>query len=188
MRWTLTGPELAYPFYSYGDLDDVALLPLAPQIAVWGTNSDVVTNGTPTVSAAVGTDFGETFLTGRTVSRTFWVANTGTVDLAVASVELTGDQAGDFEILAVPAGVVRWGTQSNLTLRFDPAAIGLRTATVVVASADADDPVYSFAIAGTGRADVPLILLRGTSAGIRPSPTATRPFPRPWARTSARST
>ena len=164
LRWTVVGPQV-FGFTSSGDLDEIALLPLAVQLSVRGTNSAVVTNGTPTVSAAAGTDFGETFLTGRTASRTFRIANTGTVDLAVSSVEVTGDQADEFEIIETPASVVRWGTQSNLTLRFDPAAVGLRTATVVVASDDADDPVYSFAIAGTGQEDVPLILVRGNVAG-----------------------
>mgnify|MGYP003588059179 CR=1 FL=1 len=164
LRWQLDGPT-EFGVGSEAYLDEVVVLPLAPQIAVRGTNSAPVTNGTPTVSAAAGTDFGETFLTGRTASRTFRIANTGTVDLAVGSVELTGDQAGDFTVVGTPATVVGWGTQSNLTIQFDPADVGLRTATVVVASDDADDPVYSFAIAGTGREDLPLILVRGNVAG-----------------------
>ena len=49
LRWTVVGPQV-FGFTSSGDLDEIALLPLAVQLSVRGTNSAVVTNGTPTVS------------------------------------------------------------------------------------------------------------------------------------------
>ncbi len=155
--WTFHGGHGAMAW-----LDQVVLQPLATGIEILGTNSAVISNGTATTSTTNGTDFGAALLTGRTATRTFRIHNPGTLDLQVSSVTAGGEHAADFEVLSFPS-VVAWGTQSNLVVRFDPSALGARTAEITVASDDAEAGSYSFAVAGAGLADGAFIRVTGDS-------------------------
>lgn len=159
-RWALYGGSSMFGDGAIGHLDQVSLQPVAPEIEVLGTNLTVVTNGAATTSATNGTDFGASLLTGGTVTRTFYLRNSGSADLLVSGVTTGDAQAADFQILGFPS-VVAMGTSSNLTIRFDPSDSGGRTAVVIVANNDADEGSYSFAVSGRGLADGPYLQVLG---------------------------
>ncbi len=92
-----------------------------------------IANGGTNVSAALGTDFGAQYLTGGATSRTFIVTNAGNSTLNLAAVALGGDHPGDFEVTTYPATVAP-SNRGNIVVKFDPAATGLRRATVQIAS------------------------------------------------------
>ncbi|HMP76150.1 MAG TPA: choice-of-anchor D domain-containing protein [Kiritimatiellia bacterium] len=121
-----------------------------PEIAVLGTNGALVADGDNTPSFADGTDFGATAVTGGQVDRTLFITNSGSGALTITGVTTSGAHAADFVVVSWPA-LVDAGARSNLVLRFDPTASGVRTAAVVIASDDADEASYDFAVRGTGQ-------------------------------------
>jgi hypothetical protein len=120
-----------------------------PEIEVLGTNQVVLT-GANTPDFGNGSDFGATSVTGGQVDRTLFITNAGLVMLHVSGVTTSGAQASDFSVLSWPTKVSP-GAVSNLVLRFDPAASGVRTAAVTVVSDDADESSYLFYVKGTGQ-------------------------------------
>ncbi|MGD9781000.1 MAG: choice-of-anchor D domain-containing protein [Kiritimatiellia bacterium] len=164
LRWTLTGgwSDWMGGGDAYGWLDQVTLSPVAPEIEILGRNSIGITNGSLATSTNNGTDFGAVFLTGATGDQTFAVRNWGVTNLDISAVTVGGTHSGDFQVVAYP-GTVAANSSSNLILRFDPTAVGGRTATVTVVNNDADEGSYSFAVSGTGLPDDPVIRIQGSS-------------------------
>lgn len=120
-----------------------------PEIDVLGTNRVVLT-GANTPDYGNGTDFGAAAVTGGQVDRTLFITNSGAVMLNVSGVTTSGAQASDFVVVNWPTKVAP-GAVSNLILRFDPNASGVRTAAVTVANDDADESSYVFYVRGTGQ-------------------------------------
>ncbi|HMO03676.1 MAG TPA: choice-of-anchor D domain-containing protein [Kiritimatiellia bacterium] len=135
-----------------------------PQIAVLGTNlAGLGTTNTP--AGVNGTDFGQTPVSGGTVDRTFTITNAGEAALSVSGITTSGTEAAEFTILA-PASLpltVSPGGASNLTVRFDPAASGVRTAAVLVASNDPDEPQVAFHVSGTGSVEATVATVAGSA-------------------------
>lgn len=123
---------------------------VAPEIAVLGTNGALVADGDSSPGFDDGTDFGATLVTGGTVDRTLFITNSGSGPLSITGVTTSGTAAVDFQVISWPSSVAA-GTRSNLVLRFDPTASGVRTAAVVLANSDADEGTYDFAVKGTGQ-------------------------------------
>ncbi|HBA85181.1 MAG TPA: hypothetical protein DCZ95_13920, partial [Verrucomicrobia bacterium] len=121
-----------------------------PEIAVLGTNGVLIADGDATPNAADGTDYGDVRMTGSTVDRTFTVTNSGTTVLNVSGVTTNGTNSGDFFVTSGPASTVAAGAQTTFTVRFDPSALGARSAVLHVLSDDADEADYDFTIQGTG--------------------------------------
>ena len=122
---------------------------LAPEINVQG-NSITITDGDITPSAADHTDFGSVN-TGGNLQRTFTIQNTGTSNLDVSSITMSGADAGLFSIGALtPASPVAPNGSATFTVTFAPTSPGLKTATVNIASNDCDEATYDFAVQGTG--------------------------------------
>jgi hypothetical protein len=117
---------------------------------VLGTNGALVADGDNVPGFDDGTDFGATTVVGGQVDRTLFITNSGSGALTITGVTTTGTHAADFVVVSWPASVSP-GARSNLVLRFDPAASGVRTAAVVIASDDADEAGYDFAVRGTGQ-------------------------------------
>jgi len=65
---------------------------------------------------------------------------------------MTGPHAGDWTVTSPPTSPVPPGGSSQFTARFSPAAPGLRSATLSIASDDADESPFQFAVQGAGRA------------------------------------
>ena len=119
-----------------------------PEINVLG-NGTTITDGDTTPSGSDHTDFGSTDVTSGTVTRTFTIQNLGTASLTVGSV--SSSNAAEFSvIMQPPASPVAAGGNTSFQVRFDPSAVGTRSATVSFSNNDADENPYNFALQGTG--------------------------------------
>jgi|GEM_PF-4011198 len=141
-------------------IQGTGMMPLVPEIDLRGNGVSII-DGDITPSTADHTDFGTTGTTGGTVTRTFTVANTGTSTLSLTGsplVQLTGSHANDFTVISSPGSTVGAGSATTFQVTFDPSAAGLRTATITIASNDANEETYSFMIQGTGTAPTEWII------------------------------
>lgn len=122
-----------------------------PEIAVLG-NGAVITDGSTTVSAGNGTDFGVVDALAGTSTRTYVITNTGLTNLTLTlPVTLSGPNAADFAITTQPGLTsIPAGGSTSFTVVFDPGTVGIKDATVNFANNDADESPYDFAIRGTG--------------------------------------
>jgi hypothetical protein len=106
-------------------------------------NIAVSVNGIPVAGPV---DFGSV-QTGANSSVTFTITNSGNADLSIASTATTGD----FSVTASPAPTVAAGGGTTaLTVRFAPAAAGLRTGTVTIANSSSNQPSFVVNLTGTG--------------------------------------
>ncbi len=125
---------------------------LPAEIAVEG-NAVVIADGDSTPAAADHTDFGLASVAGGTVMRTFTIRNGGDTSLNLTGtpkVAVSGTHAADFAVTALPSSPVAAAGSSTFQVRFDPGALGSRSATLSIANDDADENPYNFAIQGTG--------------------------------------
>ncbi|MDX1420536.1 MAG: choice-of-anchor D domain-containing protein [Rubricoccaceae bacterium] len=101
-------------------------------------------NATPTAL-----DFGAVVL-GTTAPRALRLRNTGTQPLTVTRLALSGD--GDFALVSPPSTPFTLGTgeEETLAVRFAPATLGPRAATLGVESNDPDTPLLAVPLTGTG--------------------------------------
>lgn len=116
-----------------------------------------IPDGDVSPSAIKTTDFGTIASVGATLTRTFVITNFGNTALNLTNtprVQITGPNATDFSVTVQPPASVASGTNTTFQVTFDPAAVGLRTATVSIVSNDPDEGTYDFAIQGTGSAVV----------------------------------
>jgi hypothetical protein len=121
-----------------------------PEIDIQGNGVNIA-DGDNTPASADDTDFGSTAVTGSTVVHTFTINNTGTSDLTVTSLTITGTNQADFTPGALtPASPIPAGSSATFTVTFDPSAPGVRSATVTANNNDCDESVFDFAIQGTG--------------------------------------
>jgi hypothetical protein len=121
-------------------------------LSITGTNG--AANATISSSAL---DFGGVPTDNRTspffADKSVIIGNTGTCALSVNSVgPITGTNAGDFNIVGAPALPVFIGAGSSLTLtvRFNPAAPGLRSASLAVGTSDPANPTKMITLTGNG--------------------------------------
>lgn len=136
-----------------------------PEIAVSGNGTNIA-NGDATPSSADGTGFGGQVVGGSSLVHTFQIVNLGTATLNLTGsprVSLIGSTA--FSVTQQPSSTVAVGGGSrSFQIGFTPLASGLHTATVSIASNDADENPFTFVIEGVGK--VPLLAVEqpvGTS-------------------------
>jgi hypothetical protein len=123
---------------------------LLPEIAVEQPAGTGLADGTGNVA------FGPTAVGGAPLARSFTVRNTGTGQLSLAGVSVTGGQAGDFTVEAGSLPLVLGpGGQASFSVAFVPAAIGLRGTTLVITSNDADEATFEVALLGIGTVNLP---------------------------------
>lgn len=144
---------------AYSATDVTITFAESKEINIQGTNDANIVDGDTTPTEADGTDYGDVVVDGGTKDHTFTIQNTGGGDLTVSGVTTSGSEAADFIVTDWP-GIVSGGGNSNLVIRFNPSAVGTRTATIHVNSDDANEADYDFVVQGTG-----------TWAGIGRSPT-----------------
>lgn len=94
-------------------------------------------------------DFGGV-LPGSSIDRVFTVLNTGAVDLTGVNLTRSGTDAGSFSIVTQPSATVFPGGSTTFTLRFTPGSVGLKTASLSIASNDPDENPYTLTLTGTG--------------------------------------
>ncbi len=130
--------------------DNTASLSLpTPEIAVTGNAVDIA-DGDATPDLADDTDFGGVRVTAATRVHTFTLTNSGTVDLLLGAVTVSGSHAADFTVNLPPTSPVTASSNTTLQVTFDPSAPGVRTAEVNIVSNDSDENPFTFAIQGAG--------------------------------------
>ena len=140
--------------------------PPAPDIELRG-NGVPIANGDNLPGTEDGTEFGSTPAGGGMVQHTFTVHNWGDATLNLEGVAISGGNSDDFWVVAQPAAQVAAGDSVSFTIAFTPQAAGLRQTTVRIASDDADETPYTFAIQGTATAaPLPEMDLRGNGVSI----------------------
>lgn len=119
------------------------------EISVYGNDVDIL-HGDLAPSFGDHTDFGKVFTPGGSRTRTFTVRNTGTTPLTLGGITITGPHANDFSVSAPPPEMVVPAGSVTFQVTFDPAATGLRSATLSLANGDTDENPFTFSIQGSG--------------------------------------
>ncbi|EKV03537.1 hypothetical protein Lepto7375DRAFT_5842 [Leptolyngbya sp. PCC 7375] len=131
---------------TFGAVNPSTTLP--PEINVQGNSTNIV-DGDTTPAITDHTDFGTVDTVAGAHTNTFTIQNTGTADLNVTGITVSGVDATDFTIQNFTAGTVTAGGTLNFDVVFTPSADGLRTATIEIANNDADEGTFDFTIQGT---------------------------------------
>jgi autotransporter-like protein/HYDIN/CFA65/VesB family protein len=128
-----------------------------PDLDITGQGIDIV-NGDTTPRPEDDTDFGSVNVASGFVEHSFTGTNNGDTSISISSITVTGAHASDFSVTT--------GTGfAPLTVRFDPSAVGMRTATVNVASNALVDNPFTFAVQGTGTVVAPEIAVSSSEGG-----------------------
>jgi len=137
---------------------------LAPEIDLKGNNTYII-NGDNTPSSTDATDLGSADITADHADVTYTLLNSGSAELSLTGsapyVSISGTHAADFSIVANPATSIVAGDSTAFTVRFNPSATGLRTATLSIANSDADENPFTFAIQGMGTASPEMEIMAG---------------------------
>ena len=123
-----------------------------PEIDVLG-NGQSIADGDTTPSSSDDTDFGNVFMAGGTVTRTFTIRNSAYTTLnltGVPRVSVGGANPSDFTVTVQPSTPIVYDGTTTFQVSFDPSASGVRTATLSIANDDTDENPYTFVIQGTG--------------------------------------
>jgi hypothetical protein len=130
-----------------------------------GINGAQITNGSTLLNLTIGTDFNWCNITTSTITRTFFIANTGSAQLVISAVTTNGAGADDFSVISYPSTVPVGGV-SNFVIRFDPSVIGVRTAVIAVAN-NGRTAVSNFTFTVQGGGNIPATRFVATNS---PSP------------------
>lgn len=134
-----------------------------PEINVQGNNVSI-NDGNTTISSANNTDFGMNNI-GDAMTKIFTIQNTNSGTLIVSSLQMSGNNAGDFVITGPQTPFVLNGnTSQTISVKFTPAILGTRSAIVNITSSDWDEKNYDFAVSGSGAS--PEINVQGNSSTI----------------------
>ena len=139
----------------------------ALMIVQGGSPQQDIVNGDDVPTTEDYTDFGATMVAGVTIDRTFEIENFGADDLTLSGtpvVAISGSHAADFTVIDLPVVSIPSCSNDTFTLRLNPSAAGLQTATVSIANNDPDKNPYTFSIQGTGLA--PEMSVEGNSVVI----------------------
>lgn len=125
-----------------------------PEINIQGNGISIL-DGDNSPSAIDDTDFGNIDIVSGTKINTFTIQNTGiSLPLNLTGVSpyvvISGTNAADFTVTSVPSATITSGSSTTFNITFNPSGVGLRTATVNIASNDSDENPYNFDIQGSG--------------------------------------
>jgi hypothetical protein len=111
-------------------------------------NATSIVDGDTTPNTVDATDFSNVKINPTTKVNTFTIENLGDLDLTGVTVTLSG--SNDFTLTASPSATISGSSTSTFDITFDPSGLGLKTASVSIASNDLDENPYNFDIQGTG--------------------------------------
>ncbi|MBI5774413.1 MAG: choice-of-anchor D domain-containing protein [Verrucomicrobia bacterium] len=115
----------------------------SPEIQVSG-NGTVIADGDTTPTTMDHTGFGVPAGT-----RTYTIANAGSLDLHITNITVSGANAADFTVgTLTPASPIAAGGSATFTVTFTPGAAGARTASIAIENDDSDENPYNFDING----------------------------------------
>jgi hypothetical protein len=136
-----------------------------PEIHVTGNNIGII-DGDVTAGTANNTDFGSVNTTS-SVTKTFVIRNPSLGTLAVSGISFTGAHASEFTLVGAPSFPwnIAAGDTVSVSVRFAPTNGGTRNATINIASNDADEATYDFALRGNG-VTTPEINVKGNGVTI----------------------
>lgn len=120
-----------------------------PEINVQGNATNIL-DGDTTPNTADWTDFGSADINTGLVNKTYTIQNLGTSNLTIGAFTFSGINASDFSIFTAPATTIAASGSTTFTVRFNPSAAGLRSATLSIVSNDLDENPYDFALQGLG--------------------------------------
>lgn len=137
---------------------------LTQEINVQG-NSTTIVDGDNTPSLTDYTDFGDV-ITGNNLVRTYTIQNTGTNNLTVSGITVTGGNAGMFNVgVLSPVSPIPGGGSATFTVSFAPTSTGLKTTTVHIANNDCDEADYDFTIQGNGTCVTDPVVVNNNNSG-----------------------
>lgn len=143
-----------------------------PEIAVSGNGFNIPDEDTTPI-VTDNTNFGTVNLAVAS-TKTYTIENTGTINLTIGTVNISGLNASEFVVTSQPSGTVIPGGSTTFSITFTPTATGNRTASVSFSTNDADENPFNFDIAGTGGTGVaPEINLRANGNNILDGATGT---------------
>jgi hypothetical protein len=120
--------------------------------------------GTPLVDGTAASQFDNVYVGSNRVL-TYSLRNLGTATLTGLSASVTGANATDFTVSAIPS-TLSAGTSSTFTVTFVAGAIGARSANLQITSNDEDENPFDVNLVGTGLAVSP-----ATTVSLFASPT-----------------
>jgi hypothetical protein len=117
----------------------------------------------PDIDVSPGSrDYGDVEITSSS-TETFVVSNAGGATLSVSSTTLTGANAGEFSIISGGGSfTLAPGESRNVNVRFSPASIGAKSATLRFDSNDPDEDPRDISLSGTGIAIPDIAVIPGT--------------------------
>ncbi|MEA3288519.1 MAG: choice-of-anchor D domain-containing protein [Candidatus Marinimicrobia bacterium] len=124
----------------------------SPEIKVTGNNLEIV-DGDASPSLTDSTYFGDVTASLGINHVTYTIHNLGSTTLNLTGtplVNILGDAAAEYAVTSLPSSAISAGGSTTFTVSFDPNQVGLRNASLSIASDDADENPYSFAIQGNG--------------------------------------
>ena len=144
--------DLSNPFFQFAIGGNGAATPV-PAIEVTG-NGLLIPSGDISPRSEDSTFYGSVdFASGASITHTFLVVNSGSADLSLTgtpAVQISGPAASDYTVTQQPSALIAAGSNSQFVLEFDPSATGDRSATVSIASDDANFNPYTFDVQGFG--------------------------------------
>lgn len=130
--------------YVGGDGDDVVIRVANPNIQVEQPVDTILADAVSTV------DFG-TRTIAMTSAQTFRVRNTGTSDLTLSSLDISGTHAADFAVTTAPSSmVISPDATTTFVVTFTPSSNLTRTAWLSISSNDPDEAVFTINLQGYG--------------------------------------
>lgn len=125
-------------------------LPVA-DLKITGTNGELIVNGDPNMEAGNGAWFGGVHVGTGVATHVFMLSNAGDGPLEISTVSPQGGDSEEFELISAPSNaVVDPGESTELEIRFDPQAKGVRSTLFFVENSDPDDDPYALWLGGDG--------------------------------------
>lgn len=131
-----------------------------PEIEVLG-NYIHISDGNVITSVINNTYFGSIDEnSGTEIVNSFTIKNIGNADLNLVDITISGTNASDFYILVSPVLNIQPLDSTLISIRFKPASLGLKTASIHIENNDASENLYSFVVQGegTGLSNSPLLI------------------------------
>jgi len=129
---------------------NVQCMGVSPEIEVKGNNV-LIADGDVFPSTMDNTDFGKIKI-GKVTSATYEIRNTGTADLSISGISISGTNKIDFSLANVPAlpFTISAGGSYTVVVNFLPFSSGAKNASLLITTNDLDESLYDFALEGSG--------------------------------------